>query len=91
MSTTDWEVLPYERIHDKALIPAIRLYENERLLVLQPFGWHIDGEHIPNAAEHFSREGICEDHGWEVVCDYGPYVAVVRPVRPAPPETGEGR
>jgi hypothetical protein len=57
---------------------AIRLFEGERLLVLQPFGWHIDGHHIPNEAEHFSREGVCAGHGWTVVCDFGPYIAVVR-------------
>lgn len=71
-------VLPYERLDDERLLDAVRLYDGERLLVLQPYGWHIDGRHIPNACEHFSRESICEEHGWEVVCEYGPYVAVVR-------------
>lgn len=70
--------LPYERIDDDALLKALHLFDGERLLVLQPYGWHIDAKHIPNAAEHFSREGVCEDHGWEVVCDYGPYIAIVR-------------
>lgn len=69
--------LMYERIDSKALIAAIRLRDGERLLVLQPYGWHIDGAHIPNAAEQFSRESICEEHGWQVVDELGPYVAVV--------------
>ena len=73
--------LPYERFYSsEAIGEAIRLFKDERLLVLQPFGWHIDGQHIPNAAEHFSREGVCKEHGWEVVCDFGPYIAVVRPL-----------
>jgi len=71
--------LAYERISNSADFGnAIRLNLGESLLVLQPFGWHINGVHIPNAAEHFSREGVCEEHGWEVVDDFGPYVAVVR-------------
>ena len=49
--------LPYERIDDKKLMEAVRLFKGEQLLVLRPFGWHIDGKHIPNAAEHLSREG----------------------------------
>lgn len=69
--------LPYERIESELLIAAILLLPNEHLLVLQPFGWHIDGHHIPNASEHFSRESVCAEHGWEVVCEFGPYVAVV--------------
>lgn len=74
------EVLPYERIAETYLLSAIQLRTNEHLLVVQPFGWHLDGKHIPNAAEHFSRESVCEEHRWEVVCDYGPYIAVVRDV-----------
>jgi hypothetical protein len=72
--------LPYERLNEGALINAIRLQLGERLLVLQPFGWHIDGYHIPNAAEHFERESVCRAHRWEVVDDYGPYIAIVRPL-----------
>ena len=72
------DLLPYERVNDKALLSALRLRRGERLLVLQPFGWHIDGEHIPNAAEHFSREGICADHDWDVIDEFGPYIAIVR-------------
>ena len=74
----DVQVLDYERLDDDRLLAAIRLYDGEHLLVLQPWGWHLDGKHIPNAVEHFSREGVCADHGWDVVCDYGPYVAIVR-------------
>jgi hypothetical protein len=70
-------VLPYERLNEDELRAAIRLEPWERLLVLRPFGWHIDGSHIPNAAEHFSRESVCEEHGWTVICDYGPYIAIV--------------
>ena len=80
------ETLPYERLAEDILIRAIRLFDGERLLVLQAFGWHIDGHHIPNACEHFSREGVCADHHWRVVCDYGPYIAVV-----APAHHGEAR
>jgi hypothetical protein len=72
------QLLPYERIEGELLVKAIRLCDGERLLVRRPFGWHIDGHHIPNAAEHFEREGVCEEHGWVVVCDYGPHIAVVR-------------
>jgi hypothetical protein len=78
VNTLPREFLPYERIGDSSLADSIRLMPGERLLVLQPFGWHIDGSHIPNAAEHFSREGVCKEHGWEVVFDFGPYIAVVR-------------
>jgi hypothetical protein len=78
------QVLPYERLNDAALLKAVRLYDGERLLVLQPWGWHIDGKHIPNAAEQLSREGVCEEHRWEVVCDYGPYVAIVLPLTQRP-------
>ncbi len=70
--------LPYERVDDEQLLAAIALWKDEHLLVLRPFGWHLDGKHIPNAAEHFSREGVCEDHGLNVVCDYGPYIAIVK-------------
>ncbi len=73
-------LLDYERIDDDALLKAIRLQPGERLLVLQPFGWHIDAKHIPNAPEQFSRRGVCEEHHWEVVCEYGPYVAIVKPL-----------
>lgn len=76
--TTEATLLPYERVSSEQLQRAIRLREGERLLVLQPFGWHIDGTHIPNAAEQFSREGICAEHRWVVVHDFGPYIAVVR-------------
>ncbi len=72
------ELLDYERVSSSAITSAIRLRGGERLLVLQPFGWHIDGNHIPNAAEHFSREGVCDEHDWIVVCDFGPYIAVVK-------------
>lgn len=72
------ELLPYERFDESALLKAIMLGTGERMLVLRPFGWHIDGSHIPNAAEHFSREYVCAEHGWDVVCDYGPYVAIVK-------------
>jgi hypothetical protein len=71
--------LPYERLDSRALTAAIwRRGPDEHVLCLQPFGWHLDGSHIPNAAEHFSREEVCETHRWDVVCDYGPYVALVR-------------
>jgi hypothetical protein len=82
--------LDYERLDDAGLQKSIRLFAGERLLVLQPFGWHIDGTHIPNAAEHFSREGVCEEHSWEVVCEYGPYVAVVQSRLPALPAPSPG-
>jgi hypothetical protein len=83
------QTLPYERFNEESLVRAIRLFDGERLLVLQPFGWHIDGKHIPNAVEHFSREWVCEEHKWEVVCDYGPYVAVVRAALAALPAEKE--
>lgn len=77
-------LLDYERIDSVKLCASIRLLAGERLLVLQPFGWHIDGHHIPNAAEQFDRESVCGDHHWEVVADFGAYVAIVRPLAPAP-------
>lgn len=83
-------LLPYERLDSKLLLDAVTLLPDERLLVLQPFGWHINGHHIPNAAEHFSREGVCEEHGWEVVCDYGPYVAIVKAVEASTETHGDG-
>lgn len=73
------EMLAYERLHERDLLAAVRLRPGERLLVLQPFGWHIDGQHIPNAAEHFERESVCKEHRWEVVDELGPYIAIVRP------------
>lgn len=72
--------LPYERADSTGLLHGFRLAQGEHLLVLQPFGWHLDGHHIPNAAEHFSRDGVCREHYWSVVCDYGPYIAIVRPL-----------
>ena len=72
-------LLPYERVDSEELLGVVRLGANERLLVLQPFGWHIDGVHIPNAAEQFSRDGVCAEHGWRVVCEFGPYIAIVTP------------
>jgi hypothetical protein len=78
--------LPYERLSSPLLLSAVKLFDGERLLVLQPFGWHINGTHIPNAPEQFSRESICEEHGWYVVCDYGDYVAVVRPAGKVSPK-----
>lgn len=81
------QMLPYERLFEAVLLQAIRLRPGERLLVLQPFGWHIDGRHIPNAYEHFSREGVCIEHRWEVVDDYGPYIAIVKSM-PAREEVG---
>ena len=72
------KTLPYERIDSAALAVAVRLKDGERLLVLQPFGWHIDGAHIPNAAEQFDRAHVCQEHGWRVVADFGPYIAIVR-------------
>lgn len=72
--------LPYERIADeKRLVSSIFLRVDASVLILQPFGWHLNGEHIPNCAEHLSREWVCGIHGWEVVCDFGPYIAIVRP------------
>lgn len=85
------DVLPYERIDSERLVASIRLRQNERLLVLQPFGWHIDGRHIPNAAEHFSRESVCAEHRWEVICEFGEYVAVVMNVDIAKAEGSEAR
>jgi hypothetical protein len=85
-------VLPYERLaidYGPSLLQAFNLRPGERLLVLRPFGWQIDGQHIPNAYEHFSRESICREHRWVVVCDYGPYIAIVRP-DDAGSETQEG-
>lgn len=78
--------LPYERIKSEALRYAVHLFDHEHLLVLQPWGWHLDGRHLPNAAEHFSREGICQERGWTVVCDFGPYVAVVKPLTSIAPD-----
>ena len=71
-------VLPYERIQSADLFKAMRLRPDEHLLMLQPFGWHLDGTHIPNAVEQFSRENVCADHGWEVIHSFGPYIAVVK-------------
>lgn len=72
--------LPYERIADeRKLIDSILLYEDEYVLVLQPFGWHLNGDHIPNCPEQAQRNEVCHRFGWEVVCDFGPYIAVVRP------------
>jgi hypothetical protein len=82
------DLLAYERLDNANLLAAIRLRPDERLLVLQPFGWHIDGSHIPNAAEHFEREWICEEHGWIVVDELGPYIAIVRPVEPGSEAAG---
>ena len=70
--------LPYERLDETGLRMSIRLNEGEHLLVLQPFGWHINGTHIPNAPEHFGREGVMKDIRVELVCDFGPYIAIVR-------------
>ena len=70
--------LPYERLNETALVEAVRLNDGEHLLVLQPYGWHIDATHIPNAAEHFGRECVVKDLRMVVVCDFGPYIAVVR-------------
>ena len=78
LSTPAHITLPYERIDSKLLQQVIRLYRGERLLVLQPFGWHLDGHHIPNAVEHFSREWVCDEHRLQVICDFGPYIAIVR-------------
>lgn len=78
--------LPYERLMSSRLQAAVNLFSGERLLVLQPWGWHIDGHHIPNAAEHFSREGVCQEHGWHLVCDFGPYVAIVKPFSAIAPD-----
>ena len=46
--------LPYERLNETALAEAVRLHDGEHLLVLQPFGWHLDAEHISNMPEQFS-------------------------------------
>ena len=80
MAETISQMLPYERIADsRKLAEAFWLRPGQHLLVLQPFGWHLDGHHIPNAAEHFSRDGICREHHWQVVCDFGPYIAIIEP------------
>lgn len=79
---------PYERlVNEDALQAAIRLNTGESLLVLRPFGWHLNGSHLPNQAEHFERDGVCADIGVEVVCEFGPYIAVVRPASHGPTET----
>lgn len=76
----DRYVLDYERIVDEdKLLASIRLFDGEMLLVLRPFGWHLNGRHLPNMAEHFEREFVLKEHGLEVVCEFGPYVAIVRP------------
>jgi hypothetical protein len=80
----------YERIDTSKLADAIRLRPGERLLVLQPFGWHIDGHHIPNAAEQFTKESVCEEHGWEIVIDGGDYIAIVKPIEPFTPADAAG-
>jgi hypothetical protein len=77
MTTPTVQTLPYERLLSEALRSAIFLFAGEQLLLLQPFGWHLDGQHIPNMAEHFSRDGVCRELGLTVVCEFGPYVAVV--------------
>jgi hypothetical protein len=81
MTTKADTVLDYERLNSKGLLDAIQLFPGEHLLVLRPFGWHLDGSHMPNQAEHFSRESVCADQHLEVVCQYGPYIAVVRQAR----------
>ena len=71
-------LLPYERIQSADLFKSMRLRKGEHLLMLQPFGWHLDGKHIPNAAEQFSRDSVCAEHKWVVVQSFGPYIAIVR-------------
>ena len=70
--------LPYERIDDGLLQVAVSLTAGEYLLVLQPFGWHLDSEHIPNMPEQFSRAFVIQELHMELVCDFGPYIAIVR-------------
>lgn len=83
--------LPYERLNEETLLKSIAKKEGESLLVLRPFGWHLNGTHIPNMAEHFEREWVCKELGYEVVCDFGEYIAIVckLPVPPANTEGGE--
>jgi hypothetical protein len=57
---------------------TIFLRPGESLLVRRPFGWHLNGKHLPNQAEHFERDGVCASLRMEVVCDFGDHVAVVR-------------
>jgi len=71
-------ILPYERVDCEKLQDAIWLLDDEHLLILQPFGWHLDGHHIPNMAEQFSREYVCQELKLEMVCDFGGYIAIVR-------------
>lgn len=83
--TTNW--LPYERLVEDALLRSISRNDGESLLVLQPFGWHLNGTHVPNMAEHFEREWVCKELGYEVVCDFGPYIAIVRKLQVPPANT----
>lgn len=71
--------LPYERIVSSSqLSTAFRLEPGESILVLQPFGWHLDGKHIPNAPEQYSMEGLCQEHHWVIIARYGGYLAIIR-------------
>jgi hypothetical protein len=71
-------LLPYERFQEAQLLTAVRLTDGESLLCLQPFGWHLNGSHLPNMAEHYSREYVCMELRLIVIEEYGPYLAVVR-------------
>ena len=71
------ETLPYERLESAPLQKGFRLRKGQHVLVLQPFGWHLDGLHLPNQAEHFERESVVQYLRMRVVCDYGPYIAIL--------------
>lgn len=71
--------LPYERFRFgtdfRSVIMCLR---GEHILSLHPFGWHLDGSHIPNCPEHFSVDAALACTRMEPVYSYGPYLYVVR-------------
>lgn len=71
-------VAPHERIQPDKISEAIGHSGNEFVVCRSAFRWMRDGQVIPNAYESFSLQGICEDNGWSIVCQYGDSLAVLR-------------
>lgn len=58
---------------------VIHCFPGEHILSLHPFGWHLDGHHIPNCQEQWSLEDAMRTTGLNVlVQSYGEYIHIVR-------------
>lgn len=73
-------VAPHERFKlDVDFRDVIHCFPGEHILSLHPFGWHLDGRHIPNCPEQWGVQDAMGTVGMtRLVQSYGDYIHIVR-------------